>query len=200
MFSWKFCEISKNIFSYRTFSVAASVNYPNSYMIVLYFIYYKKILRTGPVLFSIYLPKSNKAFLCNLSKLGSRSIFYLHKSSCLEMFCSKVVLQNFAKLIGKHICQSLFFNKVACFHSPKGSRNESVKCKKLGHHLLDFSHTNAHFNVYISCHLRCYVKEGAIRNFAKFTWRHLCQTTFSNIYDRGILSKFHYYSLCEKFP
>ena len=29
------------------------------------------------------------------------------------MFCKKVVLKNFAKLTGKHLCQSLFLNKVA---------------------------------------------------------------------------------------
>ena len=29
------------------------------------------------------------------------------------MFCKKGVLRNFAKLTGKHLCQSLFFNKVA---------------------------------------------------------------------------------------
>ena len=30
-----------------------------------------------------------------------------------EVFCKKGVLRNFAKLTGKHLCQSLFFNKVA---------------------------------------------------------------------------------------
>ena len=29
------------------------------------------------------------------------------------MFCKKDVLRNFAKFTGKHLCQSLFFNKVA---------------------------------------------------------------------------------------
>ena len=33
------------------------------------------------------------------------------------MFCKKVVLRNFSKLTGKHLCQSLLFNKVA------GSKN-----------------------------------------------------------------------------
>ena len=30
-----------------------------------------------------------------------------------EVFCKKGVLRNFAKFMGKHLCQSLFFNKVA---------------------------------------------------------------------------------------
>ena len=35
------------------------------------------------------------------------------RSSCPEVFYKKGVLRNFAKFIGKHLCQSLFFNKVA---------------------------------------------------------------------------------------
>ena len=31
----------------------------------------------------------------------------------LEVFYKKVVLRHFAKFTGKHLCQSLFFNKVA---------------------------------------------------------------------------------------
>ena len=36
-----------------------------------------------------------------------------NRSSCPEVFCKKVVLRNFAKFTGKHLCQSVFFNKVA---------------------------------------------------------------------------------------
>ena len=36
-----------------------------------------------------------------------------YRSSCPEVFCKKGVLRNFAKSTGKHLCQSLFFNKVA---------------------------------------------------------------------------------------
>ena len=35
------------------------------------------------------------------------------RSSHPEVFCKKGVLRNFAKLIGKYLCQSFFFNKVA---------------------------------------------------------------------------------------
>ena len=34
------------------------------------------------------------------------------RSSGLEAFCKKGVLKNFSKLTGKHLCKSLFFNKV----------------------------------------------------------------------------------------
>ena len=35
------------------------------------------------------------------------------RSSRPEVFCNKVALKNFAKFAGKHLCQSLFLNKVA---------------------------------------------------------------------------------------
>ena len=36
-----------------------------------------------------------------------------NKSSPLEVSCKKGVLKNFVKFTGKHVCRSLFFNKVA---------------------------------------------------------------------------------------
>ena len=36
-----------------------------------------------------------------------------YRSSRPEMLCKKGVLRNFTKFKGKHLCQSLFFNKVA---------------------------------------------------------------------------------------
>ena len=37
----------------------------------------------------------------------------MYGSSRQEVFCKKGVLRNFAKFTGKHLCQNLFFNKVA---------------------------------------------------------------------------------------
>ena len=41
----------------------------------------------------------------------------IHWSSRPEVFCKKGVLRNFAKFIWKHLCQSLFFNKVADYNN-----------------------------------------------------------------------------------
>ena len=38
---------------------------------------------------------------------------YNYRSSCPALFCKKSVLRNLAKLTGKHLCPSLFLNKVA---------------------------------------------------------------------------------------
>ena len=37
----------------------------------------------------------------------------MHSRSHPQVFCEKGALRNFAKFTGKHLCQSLFFNKVA---------------------------------------------------------------------------------------
>ena len=44
-----------------------------------------------------------------------------------EVFCKKGVLRNFAKFKGKHLCQRLFFNKVA------GLRPATLLKKRLWH-------------------------------------------------------------------
>ena len=37
----------------------------------------------------------------------------IFRRSCPDVFCKKGVLRNFTKFIGKHLCWSLYFNKVA---------------------------------------------------------------------------------------
>ena len=39
------------------------------------------------------------------------------RSRCPEQFCKNGALRNFANITGKHLCQSLFFNKVAGLRS-----------------------------------------------------------------------------------
>ena len=38
-----------------------------------------------------------------------------NRSGCPDVFCKKGVLRNFTKFTGKHLCQSLFFNKACNF-------------------------------------------------------------------------------------
>ena len=47
----------------------------------------------------------------NSTEKSETSVF---RSTRQKVFCKKGVLENFAKLTGKYLCQSLFFNKVAC--------------------------------------------------------------------------------------
>ena len=41
----------------------------------------------------------------------------MHRNGPPEVFCKKDILTNFAKFTGKHLCQSLFFNKVVDLRS-----------------------------------------------------------------------------------
>ena len=49
------------------------------------------------------------------------------RSSPPEVYCKRVVLKNFPKFTRKHLCQSLFFDKVA------GLRPETLSKKRLWH-------------------------------------------------------------------
>ena len=61
--------------------------------------------------FPLYFPDKNDQFLLQES-LGAFCL-----SSRPEVFCEKCALKNFAKLIGKHLWWSLFFDEVVVFGS-----------------------------------------------------------------------------------
>ena len=47
---------------------------------------------------------------------GKVMIYMISRSSRSQMFFKKVVLLNFLKITGKHLCQSPFYNKVPFFN------------------------------------------------------------------------------------
>ena len=57
---------------------------------------------------------------------GFKGVF-LDEKQPWDVFCKKGALRNFAKFTRKHLCQSLFFNKVA------GLRPATLLKKKLRH-------------------------------------------------------------------
>ena len=84
-----------------SFSALCSINWPN-------FI----------VLLSLLFEISGKMFIvivcvsdCDVTKLEIYLGFLI--KLFFYMFCEKDVLRNFTKFTGKHLCQDLFFNKVA---------------------------------------------------------------------------------------
>ena len=50
----------------------------------------------------------------HFEKLWKLIIFFALQKQPPEVYCRKGVLKSFAKFTWKHLCQSLFFNKVAC--------------------------------------------------------------------------------------
>ena len=87
----KFCYKLKNIFGFR-FEMEINID-------------------RGP---GIGFQKETQAqmFSCELCEI-LRTPFEIDGSSRPKMFCKKGVLRNFTKFTGKHLCQSLLFNKVA---------------------------------------------------------------------------------------
>ena len=53
----------------------------------------------------------SETFLHSVKFLYSETFLYSDKSSRPKRFCKKSVLKNFVKFTGKHLCQSLFFNR-----------------------------------------------------------------------------------------
>ena len=90
---------------------------------------------------------------------------YIQKQSPRRVL-QKGVLRNFVKFIGKHLCQSLYFDKVAGLTLLK---------QRLWHKYFPVT-----FPKFRGRHRRCSVKKGVLRNFAKFTGKQLCQGLFFN--------------------
>ena len=74
------------------------------------------------MIFYGYIDKTgNKSLISGLKQLYERGNYLILKnferaidrSSHREAFCKKGILKNFAKFTGKHLCQGLFFSKVA---------------------------------------------------------------------------------------
>ena len=70
----------------------------------------------------------------NRDKPPKSHVFNLlyHQKQPLDVFCKKVVLKNFVQFTGKHLYQSLFFNKVACVASnfiKKETRSQVFSCE-----------------------------------------------------------------------
>ena len=98
------------------------------------------------------------------------------RNSHSQMFIKIDVLRNLAIFTGKHRYWSLFLIKLQVFsyeiceifRTPYGCFWNS------------FLHHYCYFGIkfWIRSHRRCSVKKGVLRNFTKFTGKHLCQSLF----------------------
>ena len=81
---------------------------------------------------------------CFYSFISSHFYFIikLFKNSHRSCSVRKVVLRSFAKFTGKHLCQSLFFNKVAVFTSFSKISKITFFTEHLGRLLLAFLHVS----------------------------------------------------------
>ena len=74
------------------------------------------------------------------------------------MFCKRGVLRKFAKFTGKHLCQRLFFNKVAV----QGLRPASLLKKSLWHRCFPVDFAKLLRTTFFTEHLRWLLKTKAI--------------------------------------
>ena len=58
-------------------------------------------------------PPGNCFYISLVLCLRCFTFLAINESSRPELFCKKGVLRKFAKFTGKHLCQSLFFDKIA---------------------------------------------------------------------------------------
>ena len=108
VFSCEYCEIFKNSFSYRTPRVVAFIcNTAAASIWTFKYVTHQSsiILSQSEYIFSI-------CFVIDAC-FKSKYWFLLDRSSHQSCSIIRNVLRNFTKFTGKHLCQSLFFDKVA---------------------------------------------------------------------------------------
>ena len=108
------------------------------------------------------------------------------RSSPSEVSCKRAILRNFAKFTGKHLYQSLFFNKVA------GLRPATLLKKRLWHRCKCFS---ADFAKFLRAPLLqntsggCFSKASMVNSYVLWWWQtlfpflHLCKKFGIDIYS-----------------
>ena len=132
--------------------------------------------------------KSNK-ILQNGGVFQGRMVILFARKQPPQVFCKKVVLGNFAKFTGKHMCQSLYFNN-GCFpvNFAKFPRTPVLQNTSDGdficHHFLycfrfpispkNKKYSNLHFLInYRSSHPKCSIKKIFLKKFEKFPGKEL---------------------------
>ena len=111
------------------------------------------------------------------------------RSSRLEEFCKKSVLRNFAKFTGKHLCQSLIFNKVA------GLRPGTLLKKRLWHSCFLVNFAKFLGAPFFTEHLRGLVLKSSLQ------WSPLFNTTIKNpVVAEDIPQKILLYSYNVSLP
>ena len=95
---------------------------------------------------------TNEAYCRSQISLENGKFPFLHslgyRSSRPEVFCKKGGLRNFTKFSGKHLCQRLFFNKVA------GLRTATLLKKRLWHKCFPVNFAKFQRTPFLTEHLR----------------------------------------------
>ena len=85
-----------------------------------------------------------------------------YRSSRSEVFCKKGVLRSFAKFIGKHLCQILFFNKIV------GLRPANLFKKRFWYRYFPVNFLKFQRTPFLTEHLRWLLLEVIQKSFMPF--------------------------------
>ena len=114
------------------------------------------------VLNSLYSQKQKQTFSKTNLLITSTELIakkWMNRSSRLEVFCKKCVLRNFTKFTGKHLCQSLFFNKLT------GLRTTTLLKKRLWHRCFPVNFAKFLRTPFLAEHLQWLLLNGEIPQF-----------------------------------
>ena len=114
----------------------------------------------------------------------------IFRSSLPEMFCNKGVLRNFAKFTGKHLFQSLFFNKLARLRPVTFLKKESLaqvfSCKfcEVSKNTFFYRIPSAAASVYYNENIMT-----PLRVFPSKFFKHITTATYHRLYTQILLVK-----------
>ena len=105
-----------------------------------------------------------------------------HRNQSIDLLSKKGVFRNFTKFIGKHLCQSLLFNKVS------GLRTATLLKRRLRHRCFPVNLAKFLKNTFFTEHLRTTASDSsAMQNISeKCTWHILTFFDVKDIYQKEI--------------
>ena len=116
-------------------------------------------------------------------------------SSRAEVFCKKGILRNFAKFTGKHLCQSLFFNKVA------GLRPATLSKNRLWHRYFTVNFVKFVRTAFLTEHLRwLLLSQSEVHSeLSQTSWWRFCEKKLSTESKKPLLRtiRFWIFDFCN---
>ena len=111
-------KMFKSTYTMLETTVLRKLQYKNLYIVNRKLLYKqcKCNIRIFPQRLKIWVNHSNNEFkemFLSSCTYKTDKTSWKHRSSRPVVFCKKGVIRNFAQFTGKHLCQSLFLNKVA---------------------------------------------------------------------------------------
>ena len=106
------------------------------------------------IFFEFFIFPSYSIKIWDARKIFAETKYGKGRSSRPEMLCKNGVLRNIAKFTGKHLCESLFFNKFA------GVRPATLLKKKIWHWYFPVNFAKFLRTSFLTKHLRWLLLEG----------------------------------------